>query len=52
MTKKCGYDGCRAPINKGRVCLVCTKGNTCPKCGRCVYCSGDFAKIRPVRRKS
>lgn len=48
---KCGYDGCRARLKPGRVCLVCKKGNTCPKCGRCVYCSNDFQKRRLKRKQ-
>lgn len=45
-TKKlfCGYSACKASLEGATKCLKCRKSIQCPKCGRCVYCSGDFAK--------
>jgi hypothetical protein len=43
--RNCGYQPCSAPLGGGKKCIVCKKSIQCPKCGRCVYCSGDFAKF-------
>lgn len=43
--RDCGYSGCKAPLDGGKKCHTCNKSIQCPKCGRCVYCSGDFKKF-------
>ena len=41
-TKPCGAKVCNGSLGT-RKCLRYKKGMTCAKCGRCRYCSGDFA---------
>lgn len=40
--RQCGYKHCTGSLG-ARKCHRCGKGITCQKCGRCRYCSGDFA---------
>jgi len=42
--RRCGYEGCKTPLDGGRRCYVCKKSISCPRCARCHYCSGDFAR--------
>jgi hypothetical protein len=43
-TRQCGYKACTGFLGT-RKCQRCRKGIVCNRCGRCRYCSGDFATV-------